>query len=142
VHIITINVEPDCLLQHVPGECSLGFDFVILLLSAMAGKKDEDLQSSVVSEKILFNSNWNYFLGLLICPNVYRRLFLLLLVDGPSLQNRRNFFLRILGEQRRKRGEREGRSAKIIFSRSSPRARLALRACLAFASVRPTYTKK
>lgn len=84
MHIITIHVEPDYLLQHVPGECSLGFDFVILLLSAMAGKKEEDLQSSVVSEKILINSNWNYFLGVLICQNLYRRLALLLLVEGPS----------------------------------------------------------
>ena len=61
---------------------------------------------------------------------------------GISLQNRRNF-LRILGEQKRKRGEgemrvtREGRSAKkLFFSRSSPRARPA------FASDRVKYAKK
>jgi len=54
-------------------------------------------------------------------------------------------FLRILGEQRRKRGERETRIAReeksaknsaLFFSRSFPRARFARRAALAFACVR------
>ena len=53
-----------------------------------------------------------------------------------SLQNRRNF-LRILGEQRRKRGERETRVVP-----SSHRALLALGARLVFASVCLKYTKK
>lgn len=30
VHLITIHVEPDCLLQYVPGKCSLGFDLMVL----------------------------------------------------------------------------------------------------------------
>ena len=66
-----------------------------------------------------------------------------------NLQNRRNF-VRILGEQRRKRGEsearveREGRKAKKFKRnncRSSPRTRLAFRARLDFASVRLKYAK-
>ena len=47
---------------------------------------------------------------------------------GVGLQNRRNFFLRILGEQMRTQGERE---ARVVRERKS-----ATRAGLAFASVR------
>ena len=54
-------------------------------------------------------------------------------------------FLRILGEQRWKRAEREGRARKkqrVIFFALFPRARLALCVRLAFASVRLKYAKK
>ena len=56
-----------------------------------------------------------------------------------SLQNRPNF-LRISGEQRRKRGEREVRIA-CELALSASHATIALRARLAFASVRQKYAR-
>ena len=58
-----------------------------------------------------------------------------------SLQNRRDF-LRISGEQRRKRGERVASASCVRGEeRTSPRTQLALRARLAFAPV-PLNTQK
>ena len=39
MHFITIHVEPNCILQYVPGKWSLIFDFMVLVLSAIRGKK-------------------------------------------------------------------------------------------------------
>lgn len=76
MYLITIHVEPDCLLQHVPGKWSLRFDLMELVLSAKTGEERRGLAISIVSEKFLINSNENCFLGVLICPNLYRRLVL------------------------------------------------------------------
>ena len=39
MYLITIHVEPDCLLQHVPGKWSLRFDLMELVLSAETGEE-------------------------------------------------------------------------------------------------------